>query len=74
MLKQLFEYATVERDKGIRDFTEIISGFYARVNFAHDDNSQGNSFTKRFTKMMKEYVETDPKYQSRLDEYAKVSS
>ena len=72
--KKLFEYADQKRDDGLYDFTEIVIGFYRELNVQYDGDSVRNNLTRRVLKMMKDYAETDPRYQSRIDEFAKVSS
>ena len=69
MMKQLFEYAVRERDRGVYDFTEIISGFYRKLDLEYNDIPTRNSFTNRLLRIMKEYVETDPRYQGKIDNY-----
>jgi len=66
------DYAKTKRDKGIYDFTEILSGFCKQLldRGYTDEVNNRNSFTKRFMKLVKEYVGTDPRYQSRMDQYA----
>lgn len=72
LFKSLFQYARERRDEGVYDFTEILSGFYRDVlspNYSSDNSSRSN-LAKRFMNLIKEYVATDPRYQSRLDEFA----
>lgn len=66
-MKQLFEYAVLERDRGVYDFTEVISGFYKKINTQY--NPMKNTFTSRLLKMVKDYVETDPRAQLRMDQF-----
>ena len=73
LLREFFDFADELRYKGIYDITEILTGFYNELNPKYDGESR-NNLTKRVLKMMKDYVETDPRYQSRIDEFAKVSS
>ncbi|MGQ9719445.1 MAG: hypothetical protein ACUVWK_06395 [Nitrososphaerales archaeon] len=63
------DYAKIKRDEGVYDFTEILSGFYKQLlNHGYaDDANTTNTFTKRFMKLVKAYVETDPRHQSRMD-------
>lgn len=71
MLKSLLNYARVKRDEGVYDFTEILAGFYKQLldtGYA-DGTISRNNFTKRFIKMVKEYVEIDTRHQSRMDKY-----
>ncbi|MCP8309024.1 MAG: hypothetical protein H3Z54_10085 [archaeon] len=69
MLKQLFEYAGRERNRGVYDFTEIMRGFYKKLSSEYDSNSTRNTLTKRLLKMMKDYVDTDPRTQLRIDQF-----
>ena len=69
MLKQWFEYARRERERGVYDFTQIVHGFYRKLSLEYDDSTR-NTLTRRLIRMMKEYIETDPRYQSRMDEFA----
>ncbi|MEM3538448.1 MAG: hypothetical protein QW193_04380 [Nitrososphaerales archaeon] len=71
LFKSLLNYAKVKRDEGVYDFTEILAGFYKRLlNHGYDNEANSkNAFTKRFMKLVKEYVETDPRYQSKMDSY-----
>ncbi len=55
------------RVKNVYDFTEIVSGFYRRLASEHNDSGR-NSTTKRVMGLMKHYVDTDPRYQMRIDE------
>lgn len=66
MFKALFEYAGEMRAKNVYDFTEIVSGFYRRL--ASEHGSGRNSTAKRVMGLMKHYVDTDPRYQMRIDE------
>lgn len=66
-MKQLFEYAVGARDRGMYDFTEIIGGFYRKLDSEY--SSTRNSFTNRLLKIMKDYIETDPRAQLRLDQF-----
>ena len=69
LMKQLFEYAVRERDRGVYDFTQVIDGFYRKTDTGNNGNSMRNSFTNRLLKMMKDYVETDPRAQLRMDQF-----
>ena len=74
LMKQLFEYAVRERDRGVYDFTEIISGFYRKLDLEYNDIPTRNSFTNRLLRIMKEYVEIDPRFQGRMDNYLSKSA
>ncbi len=67
LFKALFEYADEMRAKNEHDFTEIVSGFYKRLA-SERNNSDRNSTAKRIMALMKNYVDTDPRYQMRIDE------
>ena len=76
LLREFFDYADELRYKGVFDVTEIADGFYRnelRV-YLEENGNKGSLFLKKFMKIAKQFVETDPRYQSRLDEFAKVSS
>jgi hypothetical protein len=63
-------YAKVKRDEGVYDFTEILAGFYKDELSKYDSgNSQRSNLVMRFMNFIKEYVDTDPRYQSRMDSY-----
>lgn len=66
MIKRLFEYASIQRQRDVYDFTKIAKEFYATL-MNEEDNSSRDTFTRRFTRRLKDYVDTDPRYQSRLD-------
>jgi len=71
LFKSLLNYAKVKRDEGVYDFTEILAGFYKQllaIGYAENTTNR-NNVTKRFMKLVKEYVETDPRYQSKMDEF-----
>lgn len=76
LLREFFEYADELRYKGIYDVTEIASGFYRTElkEYLAENGNKSSLFLKRFVKVAKEFVDNDPRYQSRLDEFAKVSS
>ena len=67
LFKALFEYAGEMRVRNVYDFTELVNGFYKRLA-SERDNSDRNSITKRVMVLMKNYVDTDPRYQMRIDE------
>jgi len=68
------DYARIKRDEGVYDFTEVLAGFYKQLldSSYTDEATSKNTFTKRFIKLVKEYVETDPRYQGRMDSYYKL--
>jgi len=69
LLKALFDYARRRREEGVYDFTQIMHEYskYVLPEFLADGR---NNFAKRFNSMIKGYVITDPRYQSRLDKFA----
>lgn len=69
LLKSLFQYARKRRDEGVSDFTDILNGFY-HERLLDSMNDGRNAITKRFCSLVKEYVETDPRYQKKMDEFA----
>lgn len=68
LLKALFEYARCRREEGVYDFTQIMHEYskYILSEFLSDSR---NSIAKRFNAMIREYVATDPRYQSKLDTF-----
>ncbi len=69
LLKALFDYARERREEGIRDFGEIVSGF--RNSLIDMDCNGGIS--KKFVKLIKDFLATDPLYQRKLtDEGANI--
>ena len=67
LLKSLFEYASSKREEGIFGMTEIL-GRYHRDVLVVALNPSG--IAKRFASLVKEFVGKDPRYQSRIDQYA----
>ena len=67
LFKALFDYADEIRGRNVYDFTEIVGGFYKRLA-SERDNPDRNPITKRIMALMKNYVDTDPRYQMRIDE------
>lgn len=57
------------RQRNVYDFTEIVGGFYAKLASEYENDSK-NSLTKRVLNLVRRYVETDPRHQSRMDQYA----
>ncbi len=68
LLKALFDYARRRREEGVYDFTQIMHEYSKYVLPEFLSNSR-NSFAKRFNSIIREFVMTDPRYQSRLDCY-----
>ncbi|MCX8182338.1 MAG: hypothetical protein N3D12_04400 [Candidatus Methanomethyliaceae archaeon] len=62
IIKALFDYAKERRQEGVRDFGEIMSGF--RNSLVYMDCNGG--FSKKFVKLIKDFLATDPIYQRRL--------
>ena len=70
-MKTLFVYAQGKREEGMRDFTEILAHFYEdvlRTNEAENQIRKESNF-RRFAALVKDYIETDPKKQSRIDNF-----
>ena len=71
LLKSLFQYAGKRREEGVYDMTEILDGFYRERLMAEEaSNGNKNGLSKRFRRLVNEYVETDPRYQSKIDKFA----
>lgn len=68
LLRALFDYARRRREEGVNDFTQIMYEYGKYVLPEFLENSR-NTFSKRFSNMIREYVTTDPRYQKRLDAY-----
>ena len=68
LLKALFHYAKRRRDEGVYDFTQIMHEYSKYVLPEFLENSR-NTFSKKFNYMIREYVATDPRCQSKLDAY-----
>lgn len=64
IIKALFDYAKERRGEGVRDFGEIMSGFRNSLVRSECDGS----FSKRFVKLVRDFLATDPLYQRRLTE------
>lgn len=62
LIKALFDYAKERREIGVRDFAEIMSGFR---NFIVKSECDG-TFSKKFIKLVRDFLATDPIYQQRL--------
>lgn len=68
LLNALFEYARQRRDEGINDFTQIMDE-YSRYVLPEFAEHSGNLLTKQLNEMIRHYVATDPRYQSKLEEF-----
>ncbi len=64
----MFEYARRRRDEGVYDFTQIMHEYSKYVLPEFLSNSR-NNLAKRVNGIIREYVDTDPRYQSKLDAY-----
>jgi len=71
LLREFFDHADELRCKGIYDVTEITEGFCIRElrGYLEQDGSKASVFLKRFMKLARQFVETDPRYQRRMDEF-----
>ena len=72
LLKRLFEYAKVKRAENVYDFTAIMDGFYKLLSKENYEDNGRNTLTNRFLKIAKEYVQTDPRHQLRIDQFRAV--
>jgi hypothetical protein len=56
--------------------TEIVHGFYRNElrEYFEENGNEASLFLKRFLAMTKHFVDTDPRYQSRLDDFAKIAT
>ncbi len=70
-MKGLLQYASRKRDNAIYDVTEILRCYYDDVLKIEGlvDGRNGN-LAKKVSSLVKEFLETDPRYQSRMDQYA----
>jgi len=64
LIKDMFEYARARRESGTGDFGEIMAGFRKRL--VEEGGVEGN-FSKRFLRLIKEFLATDPRYQKKLE-------
>ena len=69
LLKALFDYARRRRDEGVHDFTQIMHE-YSKYVLPEFLSSSKNNLAKRFNDTIREYVTTDPRYQTKLDLYS----
>ncbi len=70
LLKALFDYARRRREEGVYDFTQIMHEYSKYVLPEFLANSTRNGLSKRFYDAIRDYVTTDPRYQTRLDVYS----
>jgi hypothetical protein len=68
LLRALFDYARRRRDEGVYDFTQIMHE-YSKYVLPEFLSSSRNSLSRHLDNMIRVYVATDPRYQSRLDAY-----
>lgn len=54
--------------------TEILGNFYQERLNDGVLTGNGNSLAKRFRNLVKEHVETDPRYQGKIDNYLNKSA
>lgn len=66
LLKSVFEYASSKREEGVYDMTEILGRYYRDVLMIATNPS---GIAKRLTSLVKEFVEKDTRYQSRIDRF-----
>ena len=71
LVNTLFSYACKRREVGVYDFNEILTSFDRDVlRIIESENLPSrNNFAKRFTKLVREFIETDPRYQSKNDSF-----
>ncbi len=69
LLRALFDYARRRREEGVYDFTQIMHEYskYALPEFLSDTTR--NNLAKRINNLIREYVDTDPRYQCKLDSF-----
>lgn len=68
LLRALLDYARRRRDEGVYDFTQITYE-YSKYVLPEFLSNPRNSLVRRFNSMIRDYVATDPRYQSKLDAY-----
>ena len=71
LVKTLFAYAKEKRNKGVCDFTEILAQFHTDVLRPLEEGYRDSrdSHAKRFLGLVKEYIQTDPRCQSRIENF-----
>lgn len=68
LLRALLDYARRRRDEGVYDFTQIMHE-YSKYMLPEFLLNTKNSIAKRFYTMIKDYVLTDSRYQTRLETF-----
>ncbi len=73
---EIFEHADELRCKGVYDITEIVNGFYRHElrEYLEENGSKASLFLKRFVRLTQHFVDTDPRYQSRMDRFCEEVS
>ena len=69
LLRALLDYARRRREEGVYDFTQIMHE-YSKYVLPEFLSSSRNNIARHFDNMIKVYVATDPRYQSRMDAFA----
>ncbi len=67
----MFRYANKKRLEGENDFTNDIDMYYREVlsNNMDEEPYTKKSFTKKFARLIREYVESDPREKNRMDAF-----
>jgi hypothetical protein len=70
-LKEFFEYADEKRLKGEFDVTQIVREYFRDElrPYFEENGHKASLFLRKFLSMTRQFVETDPRHQSRIDEY-----
>lgn len=68
VFNSLFTYAREKRHQNVNDFTEIVGGFYRQMLREYEAGVSRNGSVKKILAVMRSYVDTDPRYQMRIDE------
>jgi hypothetical protein len=71
LVKTLFAYAHEKREEGVCDFTEVLVQFHADVLRPLEEEYRDgrDSHGKRFVGLVKQYIQTDPRRQSRIESF-----
>lgn len=71
MLREFFEYADEKRIKGEFDITNISREYYRDElkPYFEENGHKASLFLRKFLLMNKRFVDTDPRYQSRIDNF-----
>lgn len=74
-MREFFDYADERRMKGEFDVTKIIREYHRDElkPYLEENGHRASLFLRKFLTMTKHFVDTDPRYQSRLDDFAKVT-